>query len=139
MVADLAVHTYGTPLDPRIQRQAKVIDEIRASGIPIYPLEEGDLLRRMPPNHHHAYELPDGRLLVYQPHAHILLTTREIGPEGFGAKVKTWGQKRQLFRWRKAWAEAWNEIGRAPCRARVWPYVEISVVAGSLKKKKIKK
>src|SRR3546814_19222709 len=81
MVADLAVHTYGTPLDPRIQRQAKVIDEIRASGIPIYPLEEGDLLRRMPPNHHHAYELPDGRLLVYQPHAHILLTTREIGPE----------------------------------------------------------
>src|SRR3546814_2037890 len=64
MVADLAVHTYGTPLDPRIQRQAKVIDEIRASGIPIYPLEEGDLLRRMPPNHHHAYELPDGRLLV---------------------------------------------------------------------------
>src|SRR3546814_7981135 len=43
MVADLAVHTYGTPLDPRIQRQAKVIDEIRASGIPIYPLEEGDL------------------------------------------------------------------------------------------------
>src|SRR3546814_7274729 len=86
LVADLAVHTYGTPLDPRIQRQAKVIDEIRASGIPIYPLEEGDLLRRMPPNHHHAYELPDGRLLVYQPHAHILLTTREIGPEGFGAK-----------------------------------------------------
>src|SRR3546814_4271643 len=64
----------------------------------------------MPPNHHHAYELPDGRLLVYQPHAHILLTTREIGPEGFGAKVKTWGQKRQLFRWRKAWAEAWNEM-----------------------------
>src|SRR3546814_618758 len=57
-----------------------------------------------------AYELPDGRLLVYQPHAHILLTTREIGPEGFGAKVKTWGQKRQLFRWRKAWAEAWNEM-----------------------------
>src|SRR3546814_10237384 len=71
MVADLAVHTYGTPLDPRIQRQAKVIDEIRASGIPIYPLEEGDLLRRMQPNHHHAHELHDGRLLVYQPHAPI--------------------------------------------------------------------
>src|SRR3546814_5413798 len=32
MVADLAVHTYGTPLDPRIQRQAKVIDEIRAKS-----------------------------------------------------------------------------------------------------------
>src|SRR3546814_14318276 len=28
------------------------------------------------------------------------------------------------------------EIGRATCRERVWPYVEISVVAGSLKKKK---
>src|SRR3546814_13397693 len=28
------------------------------------------------------------------------------------------------------------EIGRASCRERVWPYVEISVVAVSLKKKK---
>src|SRR3546814_18806629 len=27
-----------------------------------------------------------------------------------------------------------QEIGRAPCRGRVWPYVYISVVAGYLKK-----
>src|SRR3546814_12963279 len=29
-----------------------------------------------------------------------------------------------------------RKIGRAPCRERVWQYVEISVVAVSLKKKK---
>src|SRR3546814_18221612 len=27
-----------------------------------------------------------------------------------------------------------SELGRAPCRARVWPYVSLSVVAGHLKK-----
>src|SRR3546814_16881905 len=35
--------------------------------------------------------------------------------------------------------EALQEIGSASCRARVWKYVEISVVAVSLKKKKKKK
>src|SRR3546814_8841852 len=120
----------------RRHTRCALVTGVQTCALPIF-------LRRMPPNHHHAYELPDGRLLVYQPHAHILLTTREIGPEGFGAKVKTWGQKRQLFRWRKAWAEAWNEmlvdagrpervtevgrrrreeIGRASCGERVCQY-----------------
>src|SRR3546814_13196223 len=35
-----------------------------------------------------------------------------------------------------AWAAAASEIGRASCRERVRPYVSISVVAVSLKKKK---
>src|SRR3546814_20803914 len=82
MVADLAVHTYGTPLDPRIPRQAKVIDEIRASGIPIYPLDEGDLLRPKQPNHPPSYELPDHMLMIYNPNAPILLTTRDNAHEG---------------------------------------------------------
>ena len=110
MVADLAIHTYGSALDPEIAEQAKLIAEVRAAGVPIYPLEEGDLLRRMPPDHHHAYELPDGKILVYQPHAHILLTTRAIGPDGFGLKVKEWGQKAQLYRWRQSWEETCNAI-----------------------------
>jgi hypothetical protein len=110
MIADLAVHTYGTALDPEVEEQAAIIDEVRSSGIPMYPLEEGDLLRHMPPDHHHAYELTNGQLLVYQPHAHILLTTREIGPEDFGLKVKAWGQKAQLFRWRQSWAEVCNNL-----------------------------
>src|SRR5213076_3558257 len=36
----------------------------------------------------------------------------------------------------RAWASARDEIGRASCRERVLPTVEISVVAVSLKKKK---
>mgnify|MGYP000044194433 CR=1 FL=1 len=110
MVADLAIHTYGTALDPGKKAEAKLIAEIRASGIPVYRLEDGDLLRRMPPDCHHAYELPNGKFLVYQPHAHVLLTTREIGPEGFGKKVKAWGQKAQLYRWRKTWEAAYNGL-----------------------------
>src|SRR3546814_14421158 len=35
----------------------------------------------------------------------------------------------------EVWAAEGEEIGRASCRERVWKYVKISVVAGSLKKK----
>lgn len=111
MIADLAIHSYGSPLDPEHPEQAKRIAEVRAAGIPIYPLEEGDLLRRMPTHHHHhAWELPDGKILLFQPHAHILITSRAIGPDGFGLKVKAWGQKAQLYRWRQSWAETYNAI-----------------------------
>lgn len=36
-------------------------------------------------------------------HAHILLTMREIGPDGFGEKVREWNGKKQLEHWREAW------------------------------------
>src|SRR3546814_14188268 len=42
----------------------------------------------------------------------------------------------QRFRRGDGAARVPAEIGRASCRARVWQYVEISVVAVSLKKKK---
>lgn len=38
------------------------------------------------------------------PHAHILLTTREITPSGFGAKNRDWNTREQLEKWRSAWA-----------------------------------
>ncbi|TXH89397.1 MAG: hypothetical protein E6Q78_07110 [Rhodoferax sp.] len=38
------------------------------------------------------------------PHAHILLTTREINQSGFGAKNRDWNSKEQLEKWRSAWA-----------------------------------
>jgi hypothetical protein len=41
-------------------------------------------------------------------HAHILLTTREIGLEGFGAKNRDWNAKELLEDWRKAWARDSN-------------------------------
>ena len=110
MIADLAIHTYGSPLDPELPEQAKLIAEVRTAGVPIYPLEAGDLLRCMPPDHHHAWELPDGKILLFQPHAHILLTTRAIDAAGFGLKVKEWGQKGQLYRWRQSWEKTCNAI-----------------------------
>jgi len=43
------------------------------------------------------------------PHAHILLTTRDITPEGFGQKNRGWNQTRELLSWRRGWAEVTNE------------------------------
>lgn len=41
-------------------------------------------------------------------HAHIMLTTREIGPEGFGAKNRDWNAKELLVDWRSSWADHVN-------------------------------
>jgi hypothetical protein len=42
-------------------------------------------------------------------HAHIMLTTREIGPDGFGAKNRDWNAKELLVDWRSSWAEHVNQ------------------------------
>ena len=42
------------------------------------------------------------------PHAHIMLTTRSIGPEGFGPKNRDWNKKEQLATWREDWAASTN-------------------------------
>ena len=39
------------------------------------------------------------------PHAHIMLTTRTLTPEGFGNKNRKWNKKEQLVTWRKDWAD----------------------------------
>ena len=41
-------------------------------------------------------------------HAHILMTTREIGPEGFGVKNRDWNAVEMLEGWREAWARESN-------------------------------
>jgi hypothetical protein len=43
-------------------------------------------------------------------HVHILLTTREITPSGFGRKERDWNDKQELKEWRKAWADHANRI-----------------------------
>ncbi len=45
----------------------------------------------------------------HNPHAHILLTTRELAPTGFGPKNRDWNAKSQLLQWRRGWAEVTNE------------------------------
>lgn len=42
------------------------------------------------------------------PHAHILQTTRELGPEGFGKKQRDWNEKEVLEAWRQRWSTSVN-------------------------------
>src|SRR5690606_10646916 len=44
-----------------------------------------------------------------KPHAHVMLTMREVGPDGFGAKVREWNATQLLQHWREAWAAHVNE------------------------------
>jgi Ti-type conjugative transfer relaxase TraA len=44
-----------------------------------------------------------------KPHAHVMLSTREVGENGFGAKVRDWNRTELLERWREAWAEHVNQ------------------------------
>lgn len=48
---------------------------------------------------------PDGSP---KPHAHVMLSMREAGPTGFGAKVREWNSTEQLVQWREAWSEHVN-------------------------------
>jgi Ti-type conjugative transfer relaxase TraA len=43
-----------------------------------------------------------------KPHAHVMLTTREIREGGFGAKVRDWNRTDLLEGWRESWAEHVN-------------------------------
>lgn len=42
------------------------------------------------------------------PHAHIMLTTRHIGPDGFGQKAREWNDRAVIQNTRKAWADIAN-------------------------------
>lgn len=43
------------------------------------------------------------------PHAHILLTTREVTEQGFGQKNRDWNNRELLKDWRQSWAEYANK------------------------------
>ncbi|MEN6623052.1 MAG: MobQ family relaxase [Smithella sp.] len=42
------------------------------------------------------------------PHAHIMLTMREVTGEGFGKKNRLWNKKEEINAWRRKWAEKIN-------------------------------
>lgn len=44
-----------------------------------------------------------------KPHAHVMLAMREVGPDGFGKKVRDWNSTELLKDWREAWAAHVNE------------------------------
>ena len=43
-----------------------------------------------------------------KPHAHVMLTMREVGEDGFGAKVRDWNRAELVEQWRERWAEHAN-------------------------------
>ena len=44
-----------------------------------------------------------------QPHAHVMLTMREVTGDGFGLKNRSWNAKENYMLWREAWAEHVNK------------------------------
>jgi Ti-type conjugative transfer relaxase TraA len=43
------------------------------------------------------------------PHAHVMLTMRELTPDGFGLKVTEWNRTELLKEWRERWADLANQ------------------------------
>ena len=43
-----------------------------------------------------------------QPHAHVMLTLREVNEDGFGKKVRDWNNKELLLQWREYWSISAN-------------------------------
>lgn len=59
----------------------------------------------------HAPEASDGE---EAPHAHILLTMREVGPEGFGGKKqRLWNDRSVHEHWRAGWERTANDMLRS--------------------------
>jgi Ti-type conjugative transfer relaxase TraA len=43
-----------------------------------------------------------------KPHAHVMLTMREVGADGFGRKVRDWNRAALVEEWRERWADHVN-------------------------------
>lgn len=44
-----------------------------------------------------------------KPHAHVMLTMREVKGDGFGAKVRDWNKTELVEKWRERWADHVNQ------------------------------
>ena len=76
------------------------------------------MLEKNPDQHYVTRD--DGSMDNDNHHVHILLTLRDIGPEGFGKKNRAWNDRKLLAHWREAWADAQNAaLARHGHHARV--------------------
>lgn len=55
-----------------------------------------------------AIHVDKGKNGEEQPHAHVLLATREVSEAGFGYKNPDWNRKELLLEWREQWADMAN-------------------------------
>ena len=119
MVADICVHAYGSPLDRSRAEHREQLEQI--TGGETWPSEvqpkDKESLDAL--HEHGPHLLLDRRneqvVRAYQPHAHILLTTRPLDPDveegGFGAnKDRDWGRKQLLYALRQSWEKAYNGL-----------------------------
>lgn len=44
-----------------------------------------------------------------KPHAHVMLTMREVGGDGFGTKVRDWNRTELVEQWRERWGDHVNQ------------------------------
>ncbi|MEG1154349.1 MAG: MobQ family relaxase [Acinetobacter sp.] len=44
------------------------------------------------------------------PHAHVMLTLKTIGPEGFGKKERSWNDRKMSVLWRESWSAMANSF-----------------------------
>ncbi|OYW84082.1 MAG: conjugal transfer protein TraA, partial [Sphingobium sp. 32-64-5] len=55
-----------------------------------------------------------------KPHAHVMLTMREVGEDGFGKKDRDWNRTDLLEKWRERWSEHVNErLAQLDIEARI--------------------
>lgn len=108
LIADIAVHLYGRPLDPRVPAAAEKLANTVDPAWPVIPVAR--VPSAPPVDGPHALELPDGRLVVYQPHAHVLATTRPLVDGALGPKDRDLSRKAFLIGSRKLWERLCNEV-----------------------------
>ncbi len=54
------------------------------------------------------------------PHFHVMLSTRDVSPDGFGKKNRTWNNRDLIVEWRKQWANYANtELEKAGIETRI--------------------
>lgn len=107
LIADIAIHLYGRPLDPRVPAAAERLANTVDPAWPVIPVAR--VPSTPPVDGPHALELPDGHLVVYQPHAHVLATTRPLVDGALGPKDRDLSRKALLIGSRKLWERLCNE------------------------------
>ena len=92
--------TFGEALDELMQREVATLPE--GADLDAVEARVMDKLTA-------AAERADFADSVAQPHAHVMLTMRTVGPEGFGLKETAWDSKELLIEWRERWSNIANE------------------------------
>ena len=92
--------TFGEALDELMQREIAVLPD--GADLDAVETRVMDALTT-------AAERADFANSVAQPHCHIMLSMRTIGPEGFGLKDRSWNDRALVGEWRERWASIANE------------------------------